>query len=439
MSSYVTRKTPGDTSWFTHDRFGMFIHWGLYALPARHEWVKTREKISEEHYDLYFEHFNPDLYDPKEWARQAKAAGMKYVVMTAKHHEGFCMFDSQYTDYKCTNTPAGRDLIKEYVDAFRAEGLHIGFYYSLIDWHHPDFTIDPLHPRRDDENARELNEGRDMHRYAEYMRNQVTELLTNYGKIDILWFDFSYSQNNGTGEKSWQTGKGKDDWEAEELIALARRLQPGIIIDNRTEIDQDIWTPEQYQPTEWIRHPQTGELVTWEACQTFSGSWGYYRDEMTWKSPEMLIRMLVNTVSLGGNLLMNVGPTARGYLDYRAEAALAVYADWMKYNSRSIYGCTMAEPEFETPADCRLTQSQDGKRIYIHLFAYPFAHLKLKGFAGKIKYAQFLHDGSEVLFTEGKIDHFSAGKEKEEADTTILYLPDVKPHCLVPVIEIFLK
>lgn len=439
MSSYVTRKTPGDTSWFTHDRFGMFIHWGLYALPARHEWIKTREKISEEHYDLYFEHFNPDLYDPKEWARQAKAAGMKYVVMTAKHHEGFCMWDSQFTDYKCTNTPAGRDLIREYVDAFRAEGLHIGFYYSLIDWHHPDFTIDPLHPRRDDANAKKLNEGRDMHRYAEYMRNQVTELLTNYGKIDVLWFDFSYSKDKGTGENSWQVGKGKEDWEAEELLALARKLQPGIIIDNRTEIDQDIWTPEQYQPTDWIRHPETGELVTWEACQTFSGSWGYYRDEMTWKSPEMLIRMLVNTVSLGGNLLMNVGPTARGYLDYRAEAALKVYADWMKYNSRSIFGCTMAEPEFQTPQDCRLTQSVDGKRIYVHLFAYPFAHLKLKGFSGKIKYAQFLHDGSEVLFTEGKIDHFSAGNEKEESDTTILYLPDVKPHCLVPVIEIFLK
>lgn len=439
MSSYVTKKTPGDTSWFTHDRFGMFIHWGLYALPARHEWIKTREKITEEHYDLYFEHFNPDLYDPREWARQAKAAGMKYVVMTAKHHEGFCMWDSQYTDYKCTNTPAGRDLLREYVDAFRAEGLHIGFYYSLIDWHHPDFTIDPLHPRRDDADARELNEGRDMHRYAEYMRNQVTELLTNYGKIDVLWFDFSYSKDRGTGDSSWQVGKGKEDWEAEKLLALARQLQPGIIIDNRTEIDQDIWTPEQYQPTDWIRHPETGELVTWEACQTFSGSWGYYRDEMTWKSPEMLIRMLVNTVSLGGNLLMNVGPTARGYLDYRAEAALAVYAEWMKYNSRSVYGCTMAEPEFETPTDCRLTQSEDGKRIYIHLFSYPFAHLKLKGFSGKIKYAQFLHDGSEVQFTEGKIEHFSAGQEKAEADTTILYLPDVKPHCLVPVIEIFLK
>ena len=439
MSSYVTRKTPGDTSWFTHDRFGMFVHWGLYALPARHEWIKSREKISEEHYDLYFKHFNPDLYDPTEWARQAKAAGMKYVVMTAKHHEGFCMFDTQYTDYKCTNTPAGRDLIREYVDAFRREGLRIGFYYSLIDWHHPDFTIDPIHPRRDDPDAKELNQGRDMRRYAEYMRNQVTELLTNYGKIDILWFDFSYSQDRGTGENAWQVGKGKDDWEAEQLIALARRLQPGIIIDNRTEIDQDIWTPEQYQPTEWIRHPETGELVTWEACQTFSGSWGYYRDEMTWKSPEMLIRMLVNTVSLGGNLLMNVGPTARGYLDYRAEAALAVYAEWMKYNSRSIYGCTMAEPEFETPADCRLTQSQDGSRIYIHLFAYPFAHLKLRGFSGKIEYAQFLHDGSEVLFSDGSINHFSAQNEKTDSEITVLYLPDVKPHCLVPVIEIFLK
>src|SRR5699024_1415622 len=140
-------------------------------------------------------------------------------------------------------------------------------------------------------------------------------------------------------------------------------------------------------------HPETGELVTWEACQTFSGSWGYYRDEMTWKSPEMLIRMLVETVSLGGNLLMNVGPTARGYLDSRACAALEVYAQWMQYNSRSIYGCTMAAPEFRAPRDCRFTQSIDGKRLYVHLFAYPFAYLELPGLAGKVEYAQFLHDG----------------------------------------------
>ena len=150
MSSYVTRKSPGDTEWFRHDRFGMFIHFGLYSMPARHEWFKSRSKVSEEHYDLYFKHFNPDLYDPREWARKAKAAGMKYAVLTTKHHEGFCLFDTQYTDYKSTNTPCGRDLVREYVDAFRAEGLHVGFYYSLIDWHHPDFIPYMIHPRRDD-------------------------------------------------------------------------------------------------------------------------------------------------------------------------------------------------------------------------------------------------------------------------------------------------
>ena len=440
MSSYVTKKTPGDTAWFTHDRFGMFIHWGLYSMPARHEWIKTRERIPEEKYDKYFKYFNPDLFDAREWARQAKAAGMKYAVLTTKHHEGFCLFDSKYTDYKSTNTPCGKDIVREYVDAFRAEGLKIGFYYSLIDWHHPDFTVDMIHPRRDDPDAQKLNEGRDMHRYAEYMRNQVTELLTNYGKIDILWFDFSYSGHDKPAGLEWTQGKGKDDWEAEELLKTARSLQPGIIIDNRTEIDQDLWTPEQYQMTEWVRDKETGELVTWEACQTFSGSWGYYRDEMTWKSPEMLIRMLVNTVALGGNLLMNVGPTSRGYFDYRAEEALKVYADWMKYNSRSIYGCTMAEPDLlpMCPPDCRFSQSEDGKRLYVHLFAYPYKHVQIRGLAGRVDYAQFLHDGSEVLFTERKVNHFGVGLAEAD-DLLVLEVPEVKPHCLVPVIELFLK
>ena len=437
MSSYQTRKTPGDTAWFRHDRFGMFIHWGLYALPARHEWVKSYEKTPEDVYDRYFRHFDPDLYDAREWVRQAKAAGMKYAVLTTKHHEGFCLFDSQYTDYKCTNTPAGRDLVREYVDAFRAEGLKIGFYYSLIDWHHPDFPIDPLHPRRDDENVPEMNRGRDMRSYAQYMRNQVTELLTNYGKIDILWFDFSYPDNNPP-EKPWLRGKGKDDWEAEKLIATARSLQPGIIIDNRTGIEQDLWTPEQYQPQAWLRHRETGELVTWEACQTFSGSWGYYRDETSWKSPEMLIQMLIQTVSLGGNLLMNVGPTARGCFDYRAQAALQSFADWMKFNSRSIYGCTMAEPEFQAPNGCRLTQNEDGKRLYVHLFQYPYAFLELPGFAGKVEYAQFLHDASEVRFSENSVEHFSEGRTQSD-DLLVLNLPAVKPPVIVPVIELFLK
>ena len=439
--TYQTRKTPGDTGWFVHDRFGMFIHFGTYALAARHEWVKTNEFIPEDKYNKYFQYFNPDLFDAREWARKAKAAGMKYAVLTTKHHEGFCLFDSRYTDYKATNTPFGRDIVKEYADAFRAEGLHVGFYYSLIDWHHPDFPIDALHPRRNDPDAAEQDKGRDMKKYAEYMRNQVTELLTNYGKIDILWFDFSYPTRDPSLIKPWmQYGgcKGKNEWESEKLIALARSLQPGIIIDNRAEIEQDLWTPEQYQPLEWVKHPQTGELVTWEACQTFSGSWGYHRDEASWKSPRMLIEMLINTVCIGGNLLMNVGPTARGCFDARADAALDAYAAWMKYNSRSIYGCTMADPSFQVPRGCRFTQSEDGKRLYVHLMEYPYAFLEMRGFAGKVDYAQFLHDASEIRFTEKTISHFSEARTEAD-DLLVLELPVPAPNVTVPVVELFLK
>lgn len=418
---YKIRKTPGDTSWFMQDRFGMFIHWGLYALPARHEWIKKIESISEEKYDKYFKYFDPDLYDPREWARYAKNAGMKYVVLTTKHHEGFCLFDSQYTDYKATNTRAGRDLVREYVDAFRAEGLKIGFYYSLLDWHHPEFPLDCYHPRRNDDNAYELTKDRDIKKYAEYMRNQVTELLTNYGKIDIIWFDYSYSWQETLENLPNGHPKGKDDWESEKLIELVRSLQPDIIIDNRTEIDQDIWTPEQYQPEEWVKD-DNGELVPWEACQTFSGSWGYHRDETSWKSPEILVRMLINTVSCGGNLLLNVGPTARGYFDKRAVAALEALGEWMKYNSRSIYDCTQAE--FEAPTDVRYTRSDSC--LYVHILAYPFNSLRLKGLAGLVDYAQFLHDGSEILY-------------KEEGDDIILSLPPIKPDVIVPVVELFIK
>lgn len=408
--NFNVRETPGNTDWFVHDRFGMFIHWGLYSLPARHEWVMNHERITNEDYKKYFDHFDPDLYDPKEWAAYAKKAGMKYAVLTTKHHEGFCLFDSEYTDFKATNTKAGRDLVKEYVDAFRAEGIKIGFYYSLLDWHHPDFTTDYHHPRRDDtkEEIERFNKGRDMKRYAQYIRDQVTELLTNYGKIDLLWFDFSYV-------------KGKDDWESEKLIKLIRSIQPEIIINNRLGIDQDIWTPEQYQPEEWITDDK-GQRVVWEGCQTFSGSWGYHRDEKTWKSPEQLIKMLINSVACGGNLIMNVGPTSRGYFDKRAVNALDVYAEWMKYNSKSIYGCTQSE--FTTPNDARYTQN--GKMLYLHIFSYPFINMTLKGMAGKIEYMQFLHDGSEIIYKE------------QDGDVQIT-LPVEKPDVTVPVVEIFLK
>lgn len=441
MPLFPEHKTAGDTSWFIHDRFGMFIHFGLYALPARHEWVKTNEFISEEKYQKYFDHFDPDLFDAHEWAKKAKAAGMKYAVLTTKHHEGFCLFDSCHTDYKITNTPFGRDLVKEYADAFRAEGLHVGFYYSLIDWHHPEFPIDSLHPRRNDPNAEELDKGRDVHKYAAYMRDQLTELLTNYGKIDILWLDFSYTHPNPASVKPWMQhggGKGKNEWESEKLISLVRSLQPEIIIDNRADLEQDLWTPEQYQVLDWPKHPKTGERVTWEACQTFSGSWGYHRDEKSWKSPRMLIEMLINTVCIGGNLLMNVGPTSRGNFDKRADAALAVYGEWMHVNGRSIYGCTMADPELPVPRGCRFTQSADGKRLYVHLMEYPYAFLEMRGFAGKVDYAQFLHDGSEIKFTEKSSTHFSECRTEAD-DLLVLELPVPAPDVTVPVIELFLK
>jgi len=414
----------GSMEWFVDSRFGMFIHWGTYALAGRHEWVKKREAIPDESYEKYFKFFNPDLFQPREWARMAREAGMKYFVITTKHHEGFCLWDSKYTDYKATNTPCGRDLLRELVDAFRGEGLKVGFYYSLIDWHHPHFPIDRIHPMSGHPEAVELNKGRDVAIYREYLHNQVRELLTDFGKIDVLWFDFSYPGGDANGLK----GKGHEDWGSEELVKLVRELQPEIVLNNRLDLPaehSDIHTPEQFQPREWVQ--VDGKPVYWEACQTFSGSWGYYRDEFTWKSPEQLIQMLINTVSTGGNLLMNVGPTARGTFDDRAKAALAAYGEWMTLHGRSVYGCTQSE--FEAPPDCRFTQN--GNRLYLHIYAWPFRHLHVDCLAGKVEYAQLLNDASEVKFRESTGD--------ESPSTFTLELPVVKPGVVVPVVELFLK
>jgi alpha-L-fucosidase len=423
--------TLGDTTWFVHDRFGMFIHWGLYALPARHEWVKSREQFTDAQYQPYFDHFDPDLFDPSLWAKAARAAGMKYVVITAKHHDGFCLWDSQFTDYKAPNTPAQRDVLRAIVEAFRQEGLRIGFYYSLIDWHHPDFTLDIFHPLRDVPNAAQLNEQRDMGRYAAYLRDQVGELLTQYGQIDILWCDFSYPERPYNG----LPGKGHQAWQSESLYQEIRRLAPRIILNNRLDLQgiaPDFYTPEQYQPQTWVQ--VNGKPVVWEACHTFSGSWGYHRDETTWKSPEQLIHLLINTVAAGGNLLMNVGPTGRGTFDTRAVKALHIYADWMHLHSRSIYGCTQSD--FAAPSGTRYTQNN--QRLYVHLLHYPFRHLQLPGLAGKVTYAQFLHDASEIHFKEAH-----AGRSWDEdvlpEDALLLSLPIAKPDVITPVVELFLK
>ena len=422
-----------DTGWFSHDRFGMFIHWGLYSMPGRHEWIRNYEEIPNEDYEKYFEQFNPDLFNPKEWTKAAREAGMKYFVITTKHHEGFCMWDSKYTDYKVTNTPCGRDLLREIVDAFRAEGLKVGFYHSLIDWHHPDFTVDNVHPLRNRPDRAKLNEGRDMARYREYLHNQVRELLTEFGKIDIIWFDFSYPQ--------WgEDGKGHADWDSEGLVRMIRELQPGIMINTRLDLPGggDVITPEQNTPDDPVTD-ENGNPVVWEGCQTFSGSWGYHRDELTWKSAKQCIDMLINHVCRNGNLLMNVGPTSRGYIDHRAMERLKAYAEWMKYHSRSIYGCGMAEGLVE-PRDCRYTYNRETNRLYLHIMNWPFKHIHLKGLSGKVKYAQFLHDGSEVKMRDSANAQVHVSlSHKTPAGAVTVDLPVVKPAVEVPVIELILK
>lgn len=419
-------------AWWTHDRFGMFIHWGLYALPARHEWVKTRERIPEEEYRKYFELFNPDLFTPREWAKMAKEAGMKYAVITTKHHEGFCMFDSKYTDYKVTNTPYGKDIIKAWVDAFRAEGLKIGFYYSLIDWHHPQYTLDRIHPLRPatDEEYAGMNRDRDMNIYREYLHNQVSEILTQYGKVDILWLDYSFPGKNG---------KDRDDWNSVELLKLVRKLQPGIIVNDRMDLKdyEDGWdftTPEQFKVPAWPE--MNGKKIPWETCQTFSGSWGYYRDEHTWKDAKQLLVLLIESVSKGGNLLLNVGPTGRGTFDSRARTALKSMGEWMKFNNRSIYGCTQAPEEFKIPDNCLLTYNPETNRLYVLLLDYPLQNFVLPGYKGKVKYAQFLHDASEIKITEPR--GYWLKQEMNENDINLL-LPVTKPGIEIPVIELYLE
>lgn len=375
--------------WFLEARFGMFIHWGIYAIPARGEWVKQQESIPEWQYQSYFETFNPILYDPGAWARLARTAGMRYAVMTAKHHDGFCLFDSQYTDYKATNTPAKRDLIREYVEAFRAEGLKVGFYYSLLDWHHPDYPVagDRIHPYR---NNPEYQDHRgNLPRYVEYMHHQVEELLTNYGKIDIIWFDFSYDEMRG------------EAWKATELVKMVRRLQPGIVIDNRLggnikarepEIYAgDFASPEQIIPPEGVTN-EAGEPIPWEACITLNDHWGYAAWDKNWKSPRTVVRALVECVSKGGNLLLNVGPTAKGEIPAECVDILTQVGNWMHRNGDSIYGCGHAM--LERPEWGRWTQK--GNRLYAHVLDRGIGPVNLRGLEGKIAYARLLADASEI-------------------------------------------
>ena len=446
--------TPGDSSWFTHDRFGMFVHWGLYSVAARHEWVMQREQIPAADYEArYLSTFDPDLYDPAAWVDAAADAGMRYLVVTTKHHEGFCLWDSALTEYKAPASPAGRDLLRPLVDALRARDMRVGLYYSLIDWHHPDFPVDLLHPLRHRADAAELNEGRDMERYRRYLRGQVRELLTELGRIDVLWADFTYDMRPITREKveqrealrSWVEGmgvpvdsglRGKSaaDWDAEGLLAMVRELQPDILVNDRLGLREgwDITTPEQMIPGTW---PLVGgEPALWEACQTFSGSWGYHRDEHTWKSVEQLVVMLVDTVSKGGNLLLNVGPTGRGEIDDRALDRLRGIGRWMRRHAASIYGCTEAPATIVAPRDSRLTYNPTTNRLYLHLLHWPAQPLVWPGMKDRVRWARLLHDGSEL---QAPTDVLSALRPPSP-DELQLDLPVRRPDVTVPVIELAL-
>jgi len=280
--------------------------------------------------------------------------------------------------------------------------------------------------------AAKLNEGRDMAKYRQYMRDQITELLTNYGQIDILWYDFSFGE--------YPTGKGRTDWDSEELLTLTRKLQPGILVNCRLDLmddpcGYDFLTPEQISTSKCLTIG--GRAVPWETCQTFSGSWGYHRDEQTWKSPYQLVAQLVRTVSCGGNLIMNVGPTGRGVFDARALDRLAAYAKWMEANGESIYGCGIVPSEFKAPDGTVLTWNEKDRRLFLHVLEWPCKTLPL-AFHDRVSYAEFLHDGSEVKISvpEWKLTQYG---DDQSAVNGLLQLPVQKPDVEVPVIELHLN
>ncbi len=318
---------------------------------------ETYERMDNEEYEKYFEHFDPDLYDPRDWARMAAEAGMKYAVITAKHHEGFCLFDSEFTDYKATNTPCGKDLLREWVEAFRAEGLRIGFYYSLLDWHHPEYTIDRNHPISETVDVDEVNESRDMDVYSRYANDQVRELLTNYGK--------STSSGSTTAFPEGKHGKGP------------RRLGLGQSPGNGARAPARHHRQRSSRPPRCggrmglpfagavqaprMGHPRRGtsSLGDLPDLLRFVGLLPR-RDDL--EEPETASTLLIETVSKGGNLLLNVGPTARGTFDDRApRRGCESIERWTSLHGRSIYGCTAAPPEFPAPESSILTYNEDAQ------------------------------------------------------------------------------
>ncbi|MFN0205824.1 MAG: alpha-L-fucosidase [Planctomycetota bacterium] len=381
--------------WFREARFGMFIHWGLYAIPAGQwgkdtnhaEWIRDTARIPIDTYDKFVDQFNPVKFDPERWAQLASDAGMKYVVITSKHHDGFCLYDSKYTDFDVMSTPFKRDIMKELGDAVRNAGMKMCFYHSIMDWHHPDYL-----PRRGWESR--SSEGADFNRYVTQLRNQVSELLTNYGPIGILWFD-------GEWESTWNHGYGQP------LYELCRKLQPNVIVNNRVDKGRggmggmsdagfagDYGTPEQQIPARGIPG------VDWETCMTMNENWGYNKNDKNFKSTEDLIRKLCDIVSKGGNFLLNVGPTAEGEIPPESVERLQQIGKWMKVNGDAIHGTT-ASP-FSELTFGRCTQKKNGKdtTLYFHVFDWPKdGKLVIGGLGNRIKSADLMAAPGKKLVT----------------------------------------
>lgn len=365
--------------WWHAARFGMFIHWGVYSTIERHEWVMENEGIPVVEYAPHAKLFKPKPNAARDWARLAKQAGQKYMVMTTKHHEGFCNFNTKLTDYCAPKQGPGRDLVKEYVEAARAEGLRVGFYYSLMDWHHPDGAR-----CAEDEEARK--------RFVEYTHGLIREILTNYGKIDVLWYDVAWPLT-------------AEQWESERMNKMVFELQPDIIVNNRNKLEGDFSTPEQH-----INPAESGRA--WETCMTLNDSWGYQAADDNWKSARTVIRNLIACVRDGGNYLLNIGPMPDGSVPEPSVRVMADVGKWMQRNGHTIYESDPCQVRRSNYASF----TRKGNTLYMHIHFWPGDYVAVSGLMTGVKSAQFAADGRKVQFTQDKFRVRLTGLPKEAPD-----------------------
>lgn len=350
--------------WFTEARFGMFIHFGLYSLLGRGEWVMYLESIPKDDYEKLMDKFRIERFDADEWAQAAKEAGMRYMVLTSRHHDGFSLFDTKLSSFKSTNTPAARDVIAEYAEACRRAGLKVGVYYSLLDWRWEEYWRGP---REDPDGWK---------RFLEYVHGQVEELCTMYGRIDILWFDGNWPYS-------------PEDWRAHDLLDKVRNLQPHILVNNRTGLPGDFDTPEQHVP--WWAPPKRA----WETCMTMNDSWGYYEGDRNWKTPRQIINTLATVASMGGNLLLNVGPRGDGSFPPESVELLSHLGSWMRRNGESIYGASGAP--FTTTVG---PVTAKGSFAYVHALRWPGTRIVVANVGNKVVSARLLAGDREVKFRQ---------------------------------------